>query len=80
MDVLESIMSGQMQLEWDAWKSMCTRMKEIDIDINDANLVHVHHAIKRWGEELVLLRGEQEPLREEELEHIRKMAPIDINL
>jgi hypothetical protein len=65
-----------MILEWRAWRSMCEELKSLGIDVNADSSDRMVRSIKRWGEELVALRLEQdEHIRDEALNEVRGMYP-----
>ncbi len=70
--------SEQMDTEWQSWQSWCKRFEEVvGESVNDLKYGPMIAAVKRWGEELVLLRQEQDSvLAPEVMEEMRKTAPI----
>lgn len=62
--------------EWLAWRSFCCHFEELTgMDINHDRFTPMVEAIKRWGEELVLLRREH-PISPEALFQQREAAPF----
>ena len=51
-------MEPQSEMEWYAWRAMCTELKALGIDINKED--KLAEAIKQWGEELITLRQKQQ--------------------
>ncbi len=71
--------SEQMDTEWKAWRSWCKRFEEVVGEtVNVDKYDPIIKGIIRWGEELVLLRGEQDRLAPDVLEGIRDAAPISL--
>ncbi len=69
----------QMYLEWKAWVSWCKRFEEVIGDtVNDSKFQPIIDGIKRWGEELVVLRIEQGGVNEKALSEAREAAPIEL--
>jgi hypothetical protein len=70
------MINEQTEREWESWRSWCNHFNRIlDTDINDSKYKEMVDAIRRWGEELVELRKDH-PLPEDQLEYMRKCAPI----
>ena len=44
----------QAHREWIAWRFMCDELKKLGVDINGQD--ELCEAIKKWGEELAVLR------------------------
>jgi len=71
----------QTDREWKAWRSMCHKMRDADIDVDAADegpLRVAFDAIRLWGEELALLRSQHShETCEKALAEARDAAPID---
>ena len=63
-------------LEWRSWRSSCKHFEDItEKSFNDVECEPLVAAIKRWGEELVVLR-QSYPLPSDTLIEMRTEAPI----
>jgi hypothetical protein len=67
-------MTDALETEWLAWHAVCARLKALGVDINAQDALA--RALKRWGEELAILRAAH-PLIEEELARVRERSPLE---
>jgi hypothetical protein len=73
-------MEQQQHLEWMAWRSFCANFDEATgADINEPEFHAMVDAVRRWGEELTLLRNDY-PLPVAQLAEVRRIAPIHRSL
>lgn len=63
---------AQMEIEWKAWGTVCVRLREMGVEINDAKALT--RALQRWGEEMGHLRTIQHAMGKPVEQWLRETA------